>query len=79
MSADGTIFSASRLIVGVEAGGTGFKVAVARGSGSGNDILQVFTVETTTPEATIAACAAFIDQQILERGPIASIGIASFG
>ena len=55
----------------IEAGGTKFRVAVARG----RDIVADTTIPTTTPEETISATIEFIRG----AGPVRSAGIASFG
>jgi len=55
----------------IEAGGTKFRVAVARG----RDVVADTTIPTTSPEETIGAAIAFIRG----AGPVRSVGIASFG
>jgi fructokinase len=57
----------------IEAGGTKFVCGV----GSGPDDLRITQFPTTTPAATIARCVSFFQE--FAPGPIAAIGIASFG
>jgi len=57
---------------GIEAGGTKFVCAVGTGP---NDIRAETRFPTTTPQETIAHAIAFFREQ----GPLAAIGIASFG
>lgn len=61
-----------RLLGGVEAGGTKFVCAVGTGP---DDLIDVATFETTTPDETLGRTAAFF-----RRHPdVAAIGIGSFG
>ncbi len=55
----------------IEAGGTKFRVAVARG----RDVIADTTIPTTSPDETIGAAIDFIRGV----GPVRSVGIASFG
>jgi fructokinase len=60
----------------IEAGGTKFVCA----AGSGPDDLRAETrFPTTTPDETIGQAIAFFEAQGAERGPLAALGIASFG
>ncbi|QRN97937.1 ROK family protein [Archangium violaceum] len=61
---------------GIEAGGTKFVCAVGTGP---DDIRAEVRIPTTTPEATVGQALAFFQAQTRERGPLAAIGIASFG
>ncbi len=61
---------------GIEAGGT--KIVCAVGTGPG-DIQAEVRFPTTTPAETIQRAIDFFQAQISERGPLATIGIASFG
>jgi fructokinase len=56
---------------GVEAGGTKFVCAV----GTGPDDLERESFSTTSPDETLARAIAFFER----RGPVRSLGIASFG
>ena len=60
---------------GIEAGGTKFICAVGTGP---DDLVAEIRIPTTTPEETIARTIAFFRAEI-EKRPIQSIGIASFG
>lgn len=65
------------LIAGIDAGGTAFKLGVAR---AGGGILRRRSVPTTTPDETLAATVAAFRELEAELGaPIAALGIASFG
>lgn len=55
----------------IEAGGTKWRVAIARG----RDIVADITIPTTTPDETIGATTDWI----LNQGPVTSAGIACFG
>jgi fructokinase len=61
---------------GIEAGGTKFVCAVGTGP---DDLRAVVRIPTTTPEATIAQTLAFFQEQTRQQGPLAALGIASFG
>ena len=61
----------NRHYAAVEAGGTKFRVAVARG----RDIVADTTIPTTTPDETLGATVDFIR----EWGTVDAVGIASFG
>ena len=57
---------------GVEAGGSKWECAVGTGP---DDLRAEMTIPTGTPEETIAAVVAFFERE----GPVAAIGIGSFG
>src|SRR5262245_56015296 len=61
---------------GVETGGT--KVVCIMGSGP-DDIRVEARIPTTTPQATIAQCIEFFQEQSTNHGPLAGLGIACFG
>lgn len=64
-----------RILGGIEAGGTKFVCATGTGP---DDIHSETRFSTTTPDETIGKAVAFFEQQSV-RGPLAAIGIASFG
>ena len=64
------------LIGAVEAGGTKFICAVGTGP---DDLSEPARFETRTPAQTVGECVAWFKAQQAERGPLAAIGIASFG
>jgi fructokinase len=64
------------LVGGIEAGGTKFVCAVGTGPA---DIQAETRFPTTTPEETIGRAIVFFRQQQATTGPLAAIGIASFG
>ena len=64
------------LYAGIEAGGTKFVCAIGGGP---DDILAQRTLPTTTPQETLRKTLDFIDQSTEGYGPLAGIGIASFG
>src|SRR5438105_4927235 len=57
---------------GIEAGGTKWVCAIGTGP---DDVREITTIPTTTPEETIARAAAFFSQD----GKVASLGVGSFG
>lgn len=61
-----------RIFGGIEAGGTKFVCAVGTGP---RDLQARVEFPTTTPDETLARAAAFFR----EHGPVAAVGIASFG
>jgi fructokinase len=64
------------LFGGIEGGGTKFVCAV----GSGPDDIRAETrFATTDPQSTIAKALAFFQEQIIQYGTLAAIGVASFG
>jgi fructokinase len=64
------------LVGGIEAGGTKFVCAVGTGP---NDIRSQARLATTTPQETIGQTIRFFQAQTAKVGPLAAIGIASFG
>ncbi len=61
---------------GIEAGGTKFMCAL----GSGPDDIRAETrFSTTRPDENLSQTLAFFQEQMAEHGPLAAIGIASFG
>ena len=64
------------LFGGIEAGGTKFVCAIGTGP---DDIRAETRFPTTRPEETIQQAIDFFRAQIAEYGPLAAIGIASFG
>jgi len=66
----------SRLYGGVEAGGTKFVCVVGR---SPDDILREARFPTTTPDATLRQTLEFFRGAQAQHGPVAAIGIGSFG
>ncbi|MBU3077794.1 ROK family protein [Sphingomonas quercus] len=67
----------TRLLAGIEAGGTKFVCGVAPASGGPS--LATRTMPTRDPEATFADVAAFFAEASARHGPIAAAGIGSFG
>ena len=65
-----------QLFGGIEGGGTKFVCAVADETG---EIQAETRFPTTFPEETLARAVAFFKEQVQALGPLASIGIASFG
>jgi fructokinase len=61
---------------GIEGGGTKFICAIGTDAG---EILAETRFPTTTPEETLAQAVNFFKEQIQVLGPLASIGVASFG
>jgi len=70
--------SAKSLVLygGIEGGGTKFICAVGTGTG---EILAETRFPTTTPDETLALAVDFFKEQSQSLGPLASIGVASFG
>ena len=68
--------SSPLLFGGVEGGGTKFVCAVGTEAGQ---IMSEKRFPTTTPDETLARVVDFFEEQIQALGPLASIGIASFG
>lgn len=64
------------LLGGIEAGGTKFVCAIGTGP---NDIRAEARFPTTKPDETIGRAIEFFQQQTQQHGPLAAIGIASFG
>lgn len=68
--------SEAPLLGGIEAGGTKFVCAV----GTGPDDLRAETrIPTTAPGETVGRAIAFFREQREAHGPVAAVGIASFG
>jgi fructokinase len=65
-----------RLFGGIEGGGTKFVCAVGNEAG---EILAEMRFPTTSPDETLARSVDFFKEQIQAHGPLASIGVASFG
>ncbi|MFZ5910578.1 MAG: ROK family protein [Chloroflexota bacterium] len=65
-----------QLFGGIEGGGTKFVCAVGTSDG---EILAETRFPTTTPDETLARAVDFFNEQIRSLGPLASIGVASFG
>jgi fructokinase len=68
--------NSQRLVGGIEAGGTKFVCAVGDADGG---ILRLATVPTRDPDTTLAETVAFFQAAAAEFGPIAALGVASFG
>jgi fructokinase len=66
----------SVLVGGIEAGGTKFVCAVGSGP---DDVRELVRIPTTTPQETITHSIDFFQAQRDKLGPLAAIGIASFG
>jgi fructokinase len=64
------------LFGGIEGGGTKFVCAVGTGP---EDLRAETRFPTTTPEETMQRAVAFFQQQEREAGPLAALGVASFG
>lgn len=65
-----------QLFGGIEGGGTKFVCAVGTGQG---ELLAEMRFPTTTPVETLARAVDFFREQTQIRGPLAAIGVASFG
>jgi fructokinase len=65
-----------RLFGGIEGGGTKFVCVIGRGPG---EIVAETRIPTTTPEATLARTVDFFRAESAARGPLAAIGVGSFG
>lgn len=64
------------LIGGIEAGGTKFVCSVGSGPG---DLRAEIRFPTTTPEETLGRAIAFFQEQVALAGPLAAMGVATFG
>jgi fructokinase len=64
------------LFGGIEGGGTKFACAVGTGEGK---VLAETRFPTTSPEGTLARAVDFLKEQSRTFGPLAAIGVASFG
>lgn len=70
------VSESSRLFGAIEGGGTKFICAVGS---PGQAPLQLDSIPTTDPAATLAACLRFFGNARQQHGPIAALGIACFG
>lgn len=66
----------TRLFGGIEGGGTKFVCAIGTEAGQ---ILAETRFPTTTPDETLAQAVDFFKEGVQSLGPLASIGVASFG
>lgn len=66
----------SALVGGIEGGGTKFVCAIGTGP---DDVRARTRFDTTNPHDTIGQAIAFFNEQRAQHGPIAAVGIASFG
>jgi len=66
----------TRLLAGIEGGGTKFIAAVGTLDG---EILAEYRIPTTTPMETISRCVDFIKKETQQIGVLSAIGVASFG
>lgn len=64
------------LVGSIEAGGTKFVCTVASGP---DDVRDELRYPTTTPDETLARAVAFFETQQAAHGPLAALGIGSFG
>jgi fructokinase len=64
------------LIAAIEAGGTKFNVAIGTGP---MDLRMTTRIDTTTPAETLEQVYRFIEKAIRTHGPIAAVGVGSFG
>ena len=64
------------LLGGIEAGGTKFVLAVGTGP---DDLRAEHRLPTTTPDETLAACAAWFRAMQDVHGPLAAVGVGTFG
>lgn len=64
------------LIAAIEAGGTKFVCGIGTGP---HDIHSVVRIETTTPGDTLEAVSRYLSKAKAQHGPIAAIGVGSFG
>ncbi|MFM1885806.1 MAG: hypothetical protein RL026_963, partial [Pseudomonadota bacterium] len=65
-----------RVYGAIEAGGTKFICAIADAD---RHMLAHHRVATTTPAATLGEVIAWFNERVREQGPLAALGIASFG
>lgn len=68
--------SSQPLIVAIEGGGTKFVCGIGTGP---HDILETHRIDTTTPHDTLENVSHWISRMKVTHGPIAAIGIGSFG
>ena len=66
----------NELVGGIEAGGTKFVCAIGTGP---DDVRAIERFPTTSPEETLQRAIQFFQAQSTELGPVASIGVGSFG
>lgn len=66
----------NELVGGIEAGGTKFVCAIGTGP---DDVRAIERFPTTSPEETLQRAIQFFQAQSAELGPVASIGVGSFG
>lgn len=66
----------STLFGTLEAGGTKFLCAVGTGP---DDVRDIERVPTSSPEETLSAVIAYFQSAIRRHGPLAALGVASFG
>lgn len=64
------------LVGGIEAGGTKFVCAVGSGP---DDIRAEIRFPTTTPDETLGNAITFFKEQAADHGPLAAVGVGSFG
>lgn len=64
------------LFAGLEAGGTKINCVIGQ---QGGDIVHQQQFPTTQPENTLPSIVSYFREQIRKRGPIAALGIGSFG
>ena len=67
---------ATSLFGAIEAGGTKFQCAVARGI---DDVVASERIATTTPDETLAGVVTFFESCQARHGPVTAFGIGSFG
>jgi fructokinase len=72
----GSKVTMSRLVGGIEAGGTKFVCAIGTGP---DDVRAIDRFATTTPKETIGRAIEFFESASAVAGPLAAVGIASFG
>ena len=65
-----------RLFGGIEGGGTKFVCVIGRGP---DDIVAEARIPTTTPDATLSHTVDFFRTESARRGPLAAVGVGSFG
>lgn len=66
----------NELVGGIEAGGTKFVCAIGTGP---DDVRAIERFPTTSPEETLQRTIQFFKDQSTDLGPVASIGVGSFG
>lgn len=67
---------AAKLFAGIDAGGTTFKCIVGTGP---HDIRASAQIPVQAPAPTLAACVAFFQEARHQHGPLAALGVGSFG